>query len=109
MEKIENKMPKRYEMLLFILLILCKYSIVQVDTNLGKFSIRFKEKQPLKPNQIKMFILKQRAKEQRIKEEQLQLKREQETESFKRKIINDYLLKRLSSKTAVLKDFYSRF
>ncbi len=106
-------MPKRFEMLLFILLILCKYSIVQVDTSLRKFSIRFKEKQPLKPNQIKMFILKPRAKEHRIKEEHLQLekqlKREQEIESFKRKIINGYLLNRLSSKTAVLKDFYSCF
>jgi predicted Holliday junction resolvase-like endonuclease len=106
-------MPKRSAILLLILLILCKYSIVQVDTSLRKFSIRFKEKQPLKMNQIKMYILNQRAKEQRIKEEQLkleeQLKREQEIESYKRKIIHEYLLKKLSCKTTVLKDFYSRF
>jgi hypothetical protein len=94
----------------FFLCLLLIWQEVNAKAQLGslrKFSISFYTKSPVKSNIMNNMIKKQREEEQKLKE--AQRNKQEELENKRRKIIEDYLLKRMAGNGAVLKDFFSRF
>ena len=74
--------------------------------SLRKFTILNKEQLEMSKI-IKNMIKKQKNAAKKLKE--AQQRKQEELENRRRKIIVEYLLKRVPGNVAVLKDFYSRF
>jgi hypothetical protein len=115
--------------LLIICLLICNQKSSRIEAlhkyPLRKFSVKFQDASKLmdrvlmEKNHRKLQQEQRRKKEEtrrREEEEERRRRRKEEEqrklqkiEELERKVIEEYLLRKMTSKTTVLKDFYSRF
>jgi len=101
--------------LLIICLVICYETTRCVDAQqsylLRKFIVTFREARKMMEEVWQEYRQNEEEKKRRVEEEERRRKEEEQKsmEQLRRKVIEEYLLRNVASKTTVLKDFYSRF
>jgi hypothetical protein len=101
--------------LLIICLMICYETTRCVDAQqsylLRKFIVTFREARKMMEEVWQEYRQNEEEKKRRVEEEERRRKEEEQKsmEQLRRKVIEEYLHRKIASKTTVLKDFYSRF